>query len=70
MAMNHCLEAGGKHVEPGHFKLMMAGAEMCQTAANQIVIGMRQYQHTCREGAEECAQSEVAPFAWTGWRRR
>ena len=48
MAMNHCLEAGGKHVEPGHFKLMMAGAEMCQTAANQIVIGMCQHQHLPR----------------------
>jgi len=25
-AMNHCLEAGGKHVEPAHFPLMMACA--------------------------------------------
>jgi len=24
MAMNHCLTVGGKHAEPGHFKLVMA----------------------------------------------
>ena len=24
MAMNHCLEAGGRHVEPEHFRLMIA----------------------------------------------
>ena len=22
-AMNHCLETGGKHVEPSHFRLMV-----------------------------------------------
>ncbi len=27
MAMSHCLEAGGKRTEPGHFRLMMACAE-------------------------------------------
>ena len=32
MAMNHCLEAGGKHTEPAHFKLMMACAEICRTS--------------------------------------
>lgn len=60
MAMNHCLEAGGKHVEPEHFKLMMACAEMCQTSANMMLIGTRHHAHTCRECAEicrECAQS-------------
>lgn len=60
MAMNHCLEVGGKHVAPDHFKLMMACAEMCQTAANQMLIGTRHHKHTCRECAEiceECARS-------------
>ncbi len=28
MAMGHCLEMGGQHTEPAHFKLMMACAEM------------------------------------------
>ena len=33
-AMGHCLETGGKHVEPVHFRLMMSCAEICQTSAN------------------------------------
>ncbi len=28
MAMNHCLESGGEHVEPKHFRIMMACAEI------------------------------------------
>ena len=31
MAMNHCLETGGEHVAPRHFRLMMACAEICRT---------------------------------------
>ena len=33
-ALNHCLEAGGKHVEPEHYRLMLSCAEICQTSAN------------------------------------
>ncbi len=33
-AMNHCLETGGEHTEPEHFRLMMACAEMCRTSAH------------------------------------
>jgi hypothetical protein len=28
-AMHHCLEAGGEHTEPRHFRLMTACAEIC-----------------------------------------
>lgn len=28
MAMNHCLERGGKHVEPRHFRLVTACAQI------------------------------------------
>lgn len=34
MAMGHCLEHGGKHVEQQHFRLMMACAEICRTSAH------------------------------------
>ena len=34
MAMNHCLEAGGDHVAPQHFRLMADCAAMCATAAD------------------------------------
>ncbi|MCK8786881.1 four-helix bundle copper-binding protein [Roseomonas sp. NAR14] len=56
MAMNHCLEVGGQHVEPAHFKLMMACAEICQTSANMMLIGTHHHKHTCRECAEICEE--------------
>ena len=39
MATNHCLEMGGKHVEPEHLRLMLACAEICQTSANFMLMG-------------------------------
>ncbi len=55
-AMNHCLEAGGKHVEPKHFRLMMACAEMCRTSAHFMLIGTNHHKHTCAECAEICEE--------------
>lgn len=55
-AMNHCLVAGGKHVEPSHFRLMMACAEMCRTSAHFMLINTPHHKHTCRECAEICAE--------------
>ncbi len=45
-AMNHCLEAGGKHVEPQHFRLMMACAEICRTSAHFMLITTPHHKHT------------------------
>ena len=56
MAMNHCLEAGGKHTEPAHFRLMMACAEICRTSAHFMLIGTGHHKHTCRECAEICTE--------------
>ncbi|WFU28548.1 four-helix bundle copper-binding protein [Bradyrhizobium sp. CB1717] len=55
-AMNHCLETGGKHVEPNHFRLMMACAEMCRTAAHFMLINTPHHRHTCGECAEICSE--------------
>lgn len=60
MAMHHCLEAGGKHVEPMHFRLMLTCAEACQAAANFMLIGTVHHKHMCAECAdvcEDCAKS-------------
>jgi hypothetical protein len=60
MAMNHCLEQGGKHVAPEHFRLMMNCAEICQTAANFMLSGSHLHQQTCAicaEVCEACAES-------------
>jgi hypothetical protein len=56
MAMNHCLEMGGEHVQPNHFRLMMACAEICRTSAHFMLIGTPHHKHTCRECAEICAE--------------
>ncbi|MDQ8729405.1 four-helix bundle copper-binding protein [Bradyrhizobium sp. LHD-71] len=53
-AMNHCLEAGGKHTEPRHFRLMMACAEICRTAAHFMLVNTPHHKHTCAECAEIC----------------
>lgn len=56
IAMNHCLEMGGKHTEQQHFRLMMACAEICRTSAHFMLIGSEHHKHVCRECAEICAQ--------------
>jgi hypothetical protein len=53
-AMNHCLETGGKHVEPDHFRLMLNGAEICQTSANFMMSSSRLHQRVCGVCAEVC----------------
>ena len=53
-AMNHCLEAGGKHTEPNHFRLMLACAEICRTSANFMLINTDLHKRTCRECAAIC----------------
>src|SRR5690606_1983492 len=55
-AMGHCLEEGGEHVAPKHFRLMMACAEICRTAAHFMLIGSPHHKHTCRECAEICRE--------------
>lgn len=56
MAMGHCLEVGGEHVEKQHFTLMLACSEMCRTAAHFMLIGSEQHAFICAECAEICDQ--------------
>ena len=56
MAMTHCLETGGKHVEPEHFRLMLACAEICRTSAHFMLLNSPHHKHTCRECAEICTE--------------
>lgn len=59
-AMNHCLESGGRHVDPDHFRLMQDCAEICRTAA-EFMLGSSvfypQLCGLCAQVAEACAQS-------------
>lgn len=55
-AMHHCLEAGGEHTAPPHFRLMIACAEICRTAAHFMLLGSQHHMHLCRECAEICTE--------------
>lgn len=60
MAMTHCLETGGSHVEPEHFRLMMNCAEMCRTSAAFMLSDSKLHGLTCGVCAQicdACAQS-------------
>ncbi|TBN47189.1 four-helix bundle copper-binding protein [Pseudomonas sp. BGI-2] len=52
--MTHCLEAGGKHLEAEHFRLMINCAEICQTSANFLLSGSIFHHHVCGVCAEIC----------------
>lgn len=59
-AFGHCLEMGGKHVEPGHFRLMLDCAEVCQSTANFMLRRSDFHDQLCLECAtlcDYCAQS-------------
>ena len=56
MAMTHCLEEGGPHVEPDHFRLMMACAEICRTSAHFMLLNSPHHKHICGECAEICEE--------------
>jgi hypothetical protein len=53
-SMTHCLEAGGEHVEPGHFRLMVSCAEICRTAADIMLMGSPHHGAVCSACAEIC----------------
>lgn len=54
MAMNHCLETGGRHVEPEHFRLMMNCADICRTSAEFMMSNSPLHARTCAVCAEVC----------------
>jgi hypothetical protein len=54
MAMNHCLEKGGKHVEPTHFRLITSCAEICRTTADFLISKSPAHAPVCAACAEVC----------------
>lgn len=54
MAMHHCLEEGGDHVAPAHFRLMAACAEMCRASAHIMMTGASVHRHSCAACAAIC----------------
>ena len=54
MASTMCLEMGGKHTEPNHFRTMLDCAEICQTCADFMLRGSQLHSHVCAACAEIC----------------
>ncbi|HEX4302098.1 MAG TPA: four-helix bundle copper-binding protein [Rhizomicrobium sp.] len=58
-AMTHCLEMGGEHVAPPHFRMMIDCAAICATAADFMLHKSQFHRETCRLCAivcEACAE--------------
>ncbi len=53
-SMQHCLEVGGKHVEPDHFRLISACAEVCRTSVALMLIGWEHHGAQCGICAQLC----------------
>jgi hypothetical protein len=53
-ASNHCLEMGGAHVAPPHFRLMLACAEVCRGAAALMLTNVPFQKDACRLCADIC----------------
>lgn len=56
MAMAHCLEQGGSHVEPGHFRLMTLCAELCHLTADAMLANFNLHEELCRACSRVCAE--------------
>lgn len=54
MATGHCLEKGGRHVEPEHLKTMLVCAEVCRTAAYVMITGSGLHRQVCAVCADIC----------------
>lgn len=54
MAMTHCLEQGGEHVEPGHLRAMIVCAEMCRTTAEAMLASYAYHEVLCEACARVC----------------
>ncbi len=54
MASTHCLEAGGRHVEPTHFRLMLDCAQICATSADFMARASTHHTGVCAVCAQVC----------------
>ena len=50
----HCLELGGEHVAPRHFRLMLDCVEACRSAAAMMLNGSEHAAEHCRMCAKIC----------------
>lgn len=65
MAMTHCLEMGGEHVAPDHFRLMMDCADICRTSADFMLRASAHHAAVCGVCADIC-EACAADCEWVG----
>ena len=53
-AMTHCLEMGGEHTRPQHFRLMMDCVLICATTADFVAHKSQFHRQICALCAEVC----------------
>jgi len=53
-AMGHCLDAGGRHVDPRHFRLTINCADICRVAADFMLSRSELHAKTCAVCADVC----------------
>lgn len=53
-ATNNCLESGGRHVEPEHYRLMLNCAELCQACAHFMMSSSAFHVPMCALCADVC----------------
>jgi hypothetical protein len=56
LAMTHCLETGGEHVAPRHFRLMIDCAAICATAADFMLHKSQFHAQVCGLCAKVCRE--------------
>jgi hypothetical protein len=54
LAMTHCLEMGGEHVAPQHFRIMIDCATVCATAADFMLHKSQFHREMCGVCAQVC----------------
>jgi hypothetical protein len=65
LAMTHCLETGGDHIAPPHFRMMVDCAAVCATTADFMLHKSQFHRElcglcatVCGECADDCADME------------
>lgn len=56
--VQHCLELGGEHAEPGHITTLIDCADICQSSANFMLRGSQFHARICVACAEVCRTCE------------
>jgi hypothetical protein len=65
-ALTHCLNMGGRHVAPAHFRLMMDCAQLCELSAKLQLGGSPYSTRLCALCAEVCRDCALSCRALDG----